>query len=82
VEERKVSVKEIVDALMAGTLKEAFGTGTAATIAAIQTIGVDDDIYDLPSVSSPKISTRLFESMQAIKYGLQPGPAGWIVKVY
>jgi branched-chain amino acid aminotransferase len=68
--------------LKAGTLTEVFGTGTAATIASIQTIAIDDDVYDLPSTSAPKISTRLFESMQAIKYGLQPGPAGWIVKVY
>lgn len=82
VEERKVSVKEIGEALKAGTLTEVFGTGTAATIAPIQTIAIDDDVYDLPLISTPKISTRLFESMQAIKYGLQPGPAGWIVKVY
>jgi branched-chain amino acid aminotransferase len=81
VEERKISVKEIADALKAGTLTEVFGTGTAATIAPIQTIAVDDDAYDLPSGSTPKISTRLFEAMQAIKYGHQPGPTGWIVKV-
>jgi branched-chain amino acid aminotransferase len=81
VEERKISVKEIADALKAGVLTEAFGTGTAATIAPIESVAIEDDVYDLPSTSAKKISSRLFESMQSIKYGLQPGPAGWIVKV-
>lgn len=81
VEERKVSVKEIRAALHAGTLTEAFGTGTAATIAPIQTIAIEDEVFDLPSNTSSEISMRLFEAMQAIKYGRQPGPAGWVVKV-
>jgi branched-chain amino acid aminotransferase len=41
VEERQVSVAEIVQALKAGAVKEAFGTGTAATITKIETIGYE-----------------------------------------
>ena len=39
VEERRVSSREIIAALKTGTLNEAFGVGTAATIAPIATIG-------------------------------------------
>jgi branched-chain amino acid aminotransferase len=81
VEERKISVKEITDAFKAGELTEVFGTGTAATIAPIESVAIGHDVFDLPATSNSKISTHLFESMQAIKYGRQPGPAGWIIKV-
>jgi branched-chain amino acid aminotransferase len=39
VQERDVSVSEIIGAFKAGTLQEAFGTGTAANIAHISVIG-------------------------------------------
>jgi branched-chain amino acid aminotransferase len=52
VEERKVSVKEVVEALQKGTMKEAFGVGTAATIAHIATIGFEGKDYDLPAVET------------------------------
>lgn len=81
VDERRISVKELVDALKSGQVKEAFGTGTAATITQIQSIGYENDVFELPPVAERKISTRLFDALQAIKYGRQPGPIGWIVKV-
>jgi branched-chain amino acid aminotransferase len=81
VEERKISVDEIRDALKSGAATEAFGTGTAVTIAAIETIGIGDEMFTLAPLSKTSISTRLLDSLNAIKYGHQPGPAGWIVKV-
>ncbi|MDZ7649378.1 MAG: aminotransferase class IV [Cytophagales bacterium] len=39
VEERKISVKELVTAMEKDKVQEAFGAGTAATIAHIETIG-------------------------------------------
>jgi branched-chain amino acid aminotransferase len=38
VEERAISIDEIIDAHKAGTLREVFGTGTAATISMIKTL--------------------------------------------
>ena len=45
VEERKVSALEILEAQADGTLQEAFGVGTAATIAPIAVIGYQGDDY-------------------------------------
>ena len=50
VEERKVSSREIMEALAAGKLEEAFGAGTAATIAPISVIGYEGHDYELPEV--------------------------------
>ena len=39
VDVRKVSVKEVISSLENGSMSEAFGAGTAATIAPIKSIG-------------------------------------------
>ena len=48
IEVRPVSVKEIKDAAQDGTLKEIFGSGTAAVITPISAFEHDDDVFDLP----------------------------------
>ena len=48
IEERFLSVSELKEALENGTLEEAFGTGTAATIAHIAKIHIDGKDYVLP----------------------------------
>lgn len=81
VEERKISVRELVDGLQKGKVKEAFGAGTAATIAHIELIGYEDKDYYLPPVAERKFSNRVFEELDGIKRGTKPDPFGWIVKM-
>lgn len=78
VEERKVTVKEVVDALQNGTMKEAFGAGTAATIAHIATIGFEGKNYDLPPVESRTLSNKIYAELEGIKHGTKPDGFGWI----
>ena len=81
VEERKVSIPEILEAHAKGSLKEAFGTGTAATIAQIITIGCDGTDYQLPPVAERKFSTRVDDTLRAIRKGKAPDEFGWMEKV-
>lgn len=78
VEERKISVAELVAALENGSVQEAFGAGTAATIAPIEVIGYEDRDYTLPPVATRKFSTRIHRELDAIKRGVQADPFGWI----
>jgi branched-chain amino acid aminotransferase len=78
VEERKVTVKELVDGLKSGKVTEAFGAGTAATIAHIELIGHDGQNYFLPPVETRKFSNRVLEELDGIKRGTRPDPFGWI----
>jgi branched-chain amino acid aminotransferase len=78
VEERKVSVKELVDGLESGRVTEAFGAGTAATIAHIELIGYEGNNHYLPPVETRKFSNRALEELEGIKLGLKPDPFGWI----
>ena len=81
VEERKVSVTEIMEAIKNGTLKEAFGTGTAATIAHIAQIGYEGKEYELPPVEGRVFSNKVLIALEEIKTGILPDKYNWIVKV-
>lgn len=81
VEERKISVKEVIEGIKSGSLKEAFGTGTAATIAHIAEIGHGDDNYILPDVKGRKLSPRLMTELDLIKTGVSEDIFGWNYKI-
>ena len=83
VEERKVSAVEITDALQQGTLQEAFGVGTAATVAPIGVIGYQGQDYELPApaADAPTFAQRVSNALTAIRTGAMPDPHGWVVPV-
>jgi branched-chain amino acid aminotransferase len=81
VEERRISVKEVIEAAQNGRLKEAFGAGTAATIAHIELIGYENKDYYLPPVAERKFSNKVYEELEGIKRGNLPDPFGWITKM-
>ena len=81
VEERKVSSREIIEALQAGKLEEAFGVGTAATIAPIAVIGYEGHDYELPAVRPNGFSKRVSATLDAIRTGEGADVHNWMVAV-
>lgn len=81
VEERRVSIDELAAAHKAGKLQDAFGTGTAATIAQIATIHLNGEDMDLPAISERKISNSVAKTLDAIKTGKHPDKHNWVYKV-
>jgi len=81
VEERKVSVAEIVEAANNGSLTEAFGAGTAATIAPIAKIGYRDTDLILPPLENREFSNKVHKYLDDMKAGLVPDEFGWILTV-
>lgn len=69
VEERRIEVRELVDALREGRVQDAFGTGTAATIAHIASIGFENERFELPAVENRKFSNEVFNELEGIKRG-------------
>ena len=80
VEERPVEVAEIIKAIEQGKLQEAFGAGTAATVAHIAAIGHEGTDYELPPVAERKFSNKALAALDDIKYGRAEGPQGWVKK--
>ncbi len=80
VEERPLSIDEIITAHKAGQLKEIFGTGTAATIALIKELKYKDYemIFDL---AQWKIAPAVRKKIDAIRYGSQPDTHNWLLPV-
>jgi len=81
IEEREVTIVEIIDALKNGTLQDAFGAGTAATIAPISLIGYDGVDYDLPAESTRTFSNKLKEYMTDYKKGRVEDKFNWLMTV-
>jgi branched-chain amino acid aminotransferase len=79
--EKKVSIEEVIDAVEKGTLTEAFGTGTAATISQIITIGYNlrynGKDYQLPDISYRVVSNSLAKELNDIKLGKLPDVRNW-----
>lgn len=76
--ERDVTIQEVIAAHTDGILKDAFGTGTAATVAPIGVIGFHEVDYTLPPVEERKVSNWLKEEMRNIRKGITPDKYGWM----
>ncbi|HRP00136.1 MAG TPA: branched-chain amino acid aminotransferase [Flavobacteriales bacterium] len=81
VEERRVSVEEIVIAARNGRLISAFGAGTAATLAHIATIAHNDEVFKLPEMGERKLANRVGQVLDDIRRGRVTDKHGWVVPV-
>jgi branched-chain amino acid aminotransferase len=81
VQERLLSVKELVEGITSGTVTEAFGAGTAAVIAPIQTIGFEGKDYELPARKESDFSAKVFNEINQIRLGEIADTRGWIYKI-
>lgn len=80
VEEREVSIDELVEAYKTGEFTEAFGSGTAATIAKIEEINYQNFIMNFNPLNQP-VADELKKRLTDIRDGLVPDTRGWMVKV-
>ncbi len=81
VEERQLAVAELIEGIQNGTVKEAFGAGTAAVIAPISTIGFEGVDYELPERPADAFSRRVYDEINNIRLGNTVDTRGWVYKV-
>jgi branched-chain amino acid aminotransferase len=81
VEERKVSVVEIVELLKAKKLDGAFGVGTAATIAPIRTIHHQGTDYEITKDQSSDFAGRMNTYLDHLKRGIEQDKHHWNHKI-
>ena len=81
VEERRISVEEVVLAMKEGRMSEAFGAGTAATIAQISAIHHEGVTYDLPDVKGRDFSNKVLTYLDEYKSGKVEDKFKWLMKV-
>lgn len=80
VEERPISIDELMEAYKAGALKEVFGTGTAATVSPIKELRYKDFVmhFDVAGWTVMPEAKRLLDD---IRYGRSEDRYGWLVKI-
>lgn len=78
-EERKVSVRELIDGIENGSVTEAFAAGTAATLTPISEIGYEGRIYTLPDPAKREFSNRVLQYLNDLRYGRIADEFGWNV---
>ncbi len=81
IEERKLAINELIEGVKSGALQEAFGAGTAATIAHIIQIGYEGIRYELPAVETRTFSNAVYKEMENLKYGRIADLRGWMMTI-
>lgn len=76
--ERPVALQEILAAHQDGSLRECFGTGTAATVSRIGRIRYRNRDIELPPPTENSVATVLRERLTAIAIGRIPDVHGWL----
>ena len=81
VEERPISMDEVVEEFNKGNLIEMFGSGTAAVVAAVSEFSYMDKLYTLPVPSSHKTANGLRTKINTLRSGESKDTYGWVVDV-
>ncbi len=81
VEERLISVDEIVAAIKDGSLSEAFGTGTAAVISPIGELYWNEEGLQINDGQTGELSSKLYTTLTGIQTGEIEDPFDWTIVV-
>ena len=81
VEERKISVDELLEAQKTGKLEECFGTGTAAVISPVGKLRYKDDVMEIGGGEIGPVSQKIYDTVTGIQLGKLDDPFGWRVVV-
>ncbi len=81
VEERLISVDELFEAASAGTLEEAWGTGTAAVVSPIGQLFYKGNEYTVSDNKIGDLTQRLYDELTGIQWGKIEDKYGWTTVV-
>jgi branched-chain amino acid aminotransferase len=77
VNERRISIDEVLSEARKGRLTEIFGTGTAAVISPVGWVRHGEDLVTINDGKTGSLSQRLYDDITAIQYGEKPDTFGW-----
>ena len=78
IQERKIEVEEILNALKSGSLTEAFGAGTAATIAPISNISLNGENFIIPESRPDHFHAKVLDYLSKYKRGEVQDKFNWL----
>ena len=81
VEERRVSVDELVEAAKSGALEECFGTGTAAVISPVGKLRYKDEVFEINNNEIGTVCHKMYDTITGIQNGSVEDTLGWTVGI-
>ena len=81
VEETFITVDEVIDALKAGKLEEAWGCGTAAVVSPIGLLSYEGVDYVINEGKIGELTQHLYDELTGIQWGEKEDKFGWTLKV-
>lgn len=81
VNERMVSINEVIEGIQSGKVKEIFGCGTAAIIAPVGYLWYKDTPYQVANGTVGELTQRLFDELIGIQSGEIEDPHDWVVSI-
>ena len=81
VSERRLALQELEAAAASGTLREAFGTGTAAVISPIGELRIGEQTVIINNGEIGPVAQRLYDTLTAIQNGRTEDSYGWMTEV-
>jgi branched-chain amino acid aminotransferase len=81
VAERPIAIDEVIAAARAGTLKEVWGTGTAAVISPVGELAYRGERIIVGRGKIGELTQRLYDAIVGIQYATAPDTHGWTVQV-
>jgi len=81
VEERPISIDEIIEAHKNGKLEESFGTGTAAVISPIGELRYKDKDYVINTNDIGEVTGMLYDTLTGIQFGKIEDEFNWTYEV-
>ncbi len=81
VEERPITIDEVMSAHEKGILQEVFGSGTAAVISPVNELAWGDQVITIKDGNVGPMAQRLYNEITAIQYGEAEDPFGWVMSI-
>lgn len=78
VEERTITIDEVIDGIASGRLKECFGSGTAAVVSPVGSLYYKEKDYVVNNGETGEFARKFFDEITGIQYGEKPDNYGWI----
>jgi len=79
--ERAITIDEVVAAAQNGSLKEMFGSGTAAVISPVGHFRYQGKDYTIADGGTGELAGKLFNEFMGMQTGHRPDPYGWVVNI-
>ena len=77
VSERQIGIDEVMEAGRSGALREMWGTGTAAVVSPVGTLGYKGEDVTINGGETGELTQKLYDAITAIQYGRSNDPHGW-----